>query len=71
MVNQQNILLLVQKSALFDCQCIKHESINWGHYFFSVLLETGPPFYVVIRVTQRYVQPLTEQREYLHFPQLF
>ena len=22
------------KSTLFECQCIEHESINWGYYFF-------------------------------------
>ena len=31
------------KCTLFECQCI------WGHYISRhLLLETGPPFYVVI-----------------------
>ena len=43
-----------KKCTLFECQCILHESTNWGHYFYvSYVMETGPPFYVVIRATQR------------------
>ena len=38
---------------LFECQCIQHESANWGHYILRLQLETGPPFYVVIRATGR------------------
>ena len=34
---------------LFECQCIEHESANWGHYILRLLIETGPPFYVVSR----------------------
>ena len=41
-----------KKSTLFGCQCIKYESTNWGHYFLRLLLETGSPFYVVIRATR-------------------
>ena len=40
-----------RKSTLFECQFNQHESTNWGHYFLRLLLETGPPFYVVIRAT--------------------
>ena len=39
--------------TLFECQCIQHESTHWGHYFLRLLLETEPPFYVVIRATRR------------------
>ena len=24
----------VEKKNTFECQCIKHESTNWGHYFY-------------------------------------
>ena len=37
-----------RKSTLFECQFNQHESTNLGHYFLRLLLETGPPFYVVI-----------------------
>ena len=40
-----------RKITLFECQFNQHESTNWGYYFLRVLLETGPPFYVVIRAT--------------------
>ena len=49
--------------ASYECQCIWHESINWGHYF-CLLMETGPPFYMVIRGTaicgKRHISPPTE-----------
>ena len=38
-----------KKRTLFECQCISHESANWGHYILRLLIETGPPFYVVSR----------------------
>ena len=40
---------------LFKCQSIWHEKTNWWHCFnvSSVILETGPLFYVVIRATRR------------------
>ena len=44
MVSKQNILLRVQKSALFECQCIKHESINCGHYFYVSYWRWGRHF---------------------------
>ena len=25
---------IAQKSTLFECQCIQHESANWGRYFY-------------------------------------
>ena len=28
---------------LFECQCILHESTNWGHYILRLQLEMGPP----------------------------
>ena len=31
-----------------------HKSTNWGHCFFYLVLETGLPFCVVIRVAQRF-----------------
>ena len=42
-----------KKGTLFECQCILHESANWRHYILRLLIETGPPFYVVIRATRR------------------
>ena len=36
----------------FRCQCIRHESLL-GTLFLRFLLETRPPFYVVIRATRR------------------
>ena len=38
---------------LFECQCIKHGSTNRGRCILRLQLETVPPFYVVIRATQR------------------
>jgi len=25
----------IKKCTLFECQCIQHESANWGHYFYA------------------------------------
>ena len=41
---------LYKKGTSFECQCIWNESANWGH-FLRLLLESGPPFYLVIRAT--------------------
>ena len=44
------------KCTLLECQYIKQESANWGHFFYvskRLLLETGPPFYVVIWASRK------------------
>ena len=54
LILNQSVNQSINQCTLFECQCIKHESTNWGHDFLHLLLETGPPFlYVVIRATRR------------------
>ena len=57
-----------KKCTLFECQCVSHESANWGDYpvFLRPLLETGPPF-LHGRLSHAKVQPFAVQRQYLHF----
>ena len=45
------------------------ERINWGHQFLRLLVETGPPFYVVVRATRRSSRLQSKGSTFI--PQLF
>ena len=45
------------------------ERTNWGHQFLLLLLETGPPFYVVVRATRR--SGRLQSKDSTFIPQLF
>ena len=50
----KNINCSVFEKVDFQCQCLKHESINGDTIFTSrVLLKKRPPFSVVTRATRR------------------
>ena len=43
----------MHKNALYLSVNVFSTSAIWGHYILRLLMETGPPFYVVIRATRR------------------
>ena len=53
-ITSSNFRMNFKQCTLFECQCIKREITNiLRTLFLHLLLDKGPPFYLVIRAMQR------------------
>ena len=55
---------MIKRCSSFECQCIQHESTNWGHYFFTSPTGDGT---AILRghLSHAKVQPFAGKRQYL------